>query len=170
MQTRRFTRLPGLVLAVMLMPLVGQAPVFGGEAGEEEAELNPLVGTWDVTAKFPICDAICTCPGGVPDIPIPALHQYQRHGALLEIGGGSPFRGPAVGAWEPDGDDQFVARYKFFLFNPDGSRRGSEEVTNHIRLTGPDAFTATATFDLFDTAGELTAQGCLINATATRFK
>ncbi len=98
MQTRRFIRLPGLAFAVMLTLLVGQAPVFGGSAGEEEAEPHTLVGTWDVTAKFPVCDAICTCPGGVPDIPIPALNQYQPHGTLLEIGGGSPFRGPAVGS------------------------------------------------------------------------
>jgi hypothetical protein len=97
------------------------------------------------------------------------LHQYQPHGALLEIGT-SVFRGPGVGSWERDGHHQFVARFKFFLFNPDFSRRGREEVTSHIRLTGPDTFEATATFDLFDTAGELTAPRCPINATATCFE
>jgi hypothetical protein len=97
------------------------------------------------------------------------LHQYQQHGALLEIGG-SVFRGPGVGSWERFGQHQFVARFKFFLFNPDFSRRGSEKVTSHLRLTGPDTFEATATFDLFDAAGALTAQGCLINGTATRFE
>lgn len=161
MQTRRFTRLPGLALAVLLTLLVGSVG----------AEPSTLEGTWDAIGRFPesTCTAPCTCPGGVPNIPIPGLHQYQKGGALLETGGGSLFRGPGVGSWEPDGDHQFVARFKFFLFNPDGSRRGSQEVTNHIRLTGPDTFEATATFDLFDAAGDLTAQGCLINGTATRF-
>jgi hypothetical protein len=159
MQTRRFTQLPGLALAVLLSLLVSSAA----------AESSKLVGTWNVTLRFPVCDAICTCPGGVPNIPIPALHQYQQHGGLLEVGS-SVFRGPGVGSWERDGNHQFVARFKFFLFNPDFSRRGSEEVTNDIRLTGPDEFTATATFDLFDAAGNMTAQGCLINETATRFE
>jgi hypothetical protein len=160
MQTRRFTQLPGLALAVLLTLLVGSAA----------ADNSKLAGTWNVTVRFPVCDAICTCPGGVPNIPIPGLHQYQQHGALLEIGS-SVFRGPGVGSWERVGDKHFVARYKFFLFSPTNlSCIGSEEVTNDIRLTGPDAFEATATFDLFDAAGNMTAQGCLINGTATRFE
>ena len=160
MQTRRFTQLPGLALAVLLSLLVGSAA----------AQPSKLVGTWNVTLRFPVCDAVCTCPGGVPNIPIPALHLYQKHGALLEIGS-SVFRGPGVGSWDHVGDKQFVARYKFFLFNPTTlSRTGSEEVTNDIRLTGPDAFEATATFDLFNTAGNMTAQGCIINETGKRFE
>ena len=143
MQTRRFTQLPGLALAVLLTLLVGM----------QQRQPSKLVGTWNVTLMFPDCTAICTCPGGMPNIPIPALHQYQQHGALLEVGS-SVFRGPGVGSWERFGQHQFVARFKFFLFNPDFSRRGSEEVTNDIRLTGPDKFKATATFDLFDAARE----------------
>jgi hypothetical protein len=129
-------------------------------------------GLADVTLRFPesTCTAPCSCPGNTPNLPIPALHQYQRHGALLEVSGGSPLRGPGVGAWEHFDRHEFVARFKFFLFNPDGSRRGSEEVTSHIRLTGPDEFTATASFDLFDTKGNIIAQGCVINETATRFE
>jgi hypothetical protein len=34
MRTRRFTRLPGMTLAVMLSLLVGQAPVFGHDDRE----------------------------------------------------------------------------------------------------------------------------------------
>jgi hypothetical protein len=97
------------------------------------------------------------------------LHQYQQHGALLEIGG-SVFRCPGVGSWERFGQHQFVAGFKFFLLNPDFSRRDSEKVTSHLRLTGPDTFEATTTFDLFDAAEALTAQGCLISGTAMRFE
>ena len=39
-----------------------------------------------------------------------------------------------------------------------------------IRLTGPDTFEATTTYDLFDAAGAMTAKECIINETATRFE
>ena len=160
MQTRLFTQLPGLALAVLFTMLVGSV-------GADDSKLE---GTWNVTVRFPVCDAICTCPGGVPNIPIQGLHQYQKHGALLDLPS-SVFRGPGVGSWERVGHKPFVARFKFFLFSPTNlSRIGSQEVTNDIRLTGPDAFEATATVDLFDAAGNMTAQGCIINGTATRFE
>ncbi len=66
MQTTRFTLLPGLALAVLLTMLVGSV-------GADDSKLE---GTWNVTVRFPVCDAICTCPGGVPNIPIQGLHQY----------------------------------------------------------------------------------------------
>jgi hypothetical protein len=43
-------------------------------------------------------------------------------------------------------------------------------VTKDVRLTGPDTFEATSTYDLFDAAGTVVAQGCIINETATRFE
>jgi hypothetical protein len=51
-------------------------------------------------------------------------------------------------------------------------RTGSEEVTSHIDLTGPNTFEATATFDLFNAAGSKTNDGqvCHINETGTRFE
>jgi hypothetical protein len=84
--------------------------------------------------------------------------------------GGSLFVGPGQGSWERIGQNHFMARFEFLLFNANGSCSGSEEVTKDIRLTGPDTFEATSTFDLFDTTGNMTAQGCLISETATCFE
>lgn len=42
--------------------------------------------------------------------------------------------------------------------------------TDEIELTGPDAFEANATFDLFDATGNVIGQGCVINESATRFE
>jgi len=100
------------------------------------------------------------------------LHLYLKHGSFVDASGGSLFRSNALGSWERLGHHQFEARYKFFLFNADGSRRGSEEVTNHIHLTGSDTFEATATFDLFDAAGSRTSpeEGCTLNGTGRRFE
>ncbi|MBM3225588.1 MAG: hypothetical protein FJZ47_17565 [Candidatus Tectomicrobia bacterium] len=43
-------------------------------------------------------------------------------------------------------------------------------MTKDIRLTGPDTFEATTTYDLFDVAGVATATGCVMHETATRFQ
>jgi len=171
MQTTRFTRLSRLTLAVTLTLLVGQGLVFGDDDGDR-TKPGKLEDTWNVTLQFPVCSTECPCPSSVPNIPIPALHMFLKHGFYLEAPGGSPLRGPGLGSWERLGHRQFEARFKFFLFIPDFSRRDYEEVTSHIHLTGPDAFEATATFDLFDTTGNKTSpeEGCTSNETATRFE
>jgi hypothetical protein len=160
--TRRSTFLSGAAVAAALAVLALQAPARG--------DGNTLSGVWNVTLRFPTCSALCSCPGGVPNIPIPAVQSYLPHGALAEVPGGTGLRGPALGSWERTHGHSYHARYKFFIFNADGTRRSSEEITSDIDLTAPDAFEATATFDLFDATGTLIAQGCPINATATRFE
>jgi hypothetical protein len=167
MQTRRYTRVPGMILAVMLTLLVGQGLVFGHGDGDR-TEPSELEGTWNVTLRFPDCTC-GLCPGGVANSPIPNVNTYLKHGALL-VAPGSPFAGPGQGQWERLSRHHFVARFTFLAFNPDGSRRGSEVVTKDIRLLGPDEFKATSTFDFFDTDGNITVQGCPINETATRFE
>jgi hypothetical protein len=75
------------------------------------------------------------------------------------------------GRWERFERNHYVARFKFFIFNPEtGFRTGYEELTKDIRLTGPDTFNATTTYDLFDAQDQLMATGCLINETATHFE
>jgi len=152
--------------AVLLVLLATQRPAVG----QDNEEARNLPGTWNVTLRFSDCTALCPCPGGVPNIPIPALHTYLKRESVLEIPGGTLFRGPGLGTWEHVGDHDFTAHFRFFIFNPDGSRRGSEVVTSHIDLSSPDTFEAAATFDLFDAAGNMTGQGCRINETATRFE
>jgi hypothetical protein len=107
-------------------------------------------------------------------LPIPVVQRYAQHGSFLEISGGSLFRSPGLGSWERRGHHQFEARFTFFLFNNDAtfSRRGAEEVTTRIDLTGPDTFAAHATFDFFDAAGNLLSpqDGCPINENGRRFE
>ena len=157
-------------LAVILMQMAFRPVALLGKHDGEGAQDLKLQGPWNVTLRFPVCNALCTCPGGVPNIPIPSLNTYLKDSTLLVALGGSLFAGPGHGSWERIGYNNFRARLKSFLFNPDGSRRGSEEVTKAIGFTGPNAFEASSTFDLFDAAGNLTAHGCPINETATRFK
>lgn len=166
---KRFYAVAVLALAGALVLLVGQKPMsVQGASDDADGKLH---GTWNVTLKFPVCSASCPCPGGMPNIPIPALQTYQKGETMLEAGGGSLFRGPGTGSWERTDEDQFVAHFKFFVFKSDGSGgpAANEVVTSHITLTGPDSFDAAATFDLFTPSGMVVGQGCAINETATRF-
>jgi hypothetical protein len=163
MKTKLLTWIPGMTLAVLFTMLVGSV-------GADDRKLE---GTWNITGRLGRCDASCLCPPGITtDTPIQALNMYLKHGAFLQAAGGSLFRGPGLGSWERIGHHQFEARFTFFLFNADGSRRGSGEVTSHIQLTGPDAFEATVTLDSFDATGNRTSpdEGCPITETATRFE
>jgi hypothetical protein len=89
---------------------------------------------------------------------------------MEEVSGGTLFRSDALGVWEHLRDQEYSARYKFFIFNSaTGQRVSMEVVTSQIQLQGPDAFAATATFDLIAANGSLILTGCQINITGTRF-
>ena len=161
MQTKKL--LSCVAFIAMLVPVAGQSAI-----AQERGEHEGLAGTWNVTLRFPVCSAQCPCPGGTPNIPIPALQQYEKQGSMEEAAGGALFRGPGLGNWKREGDDGFVAKFKFFTFNTSGFPAGNEVVTSHIVLTGDDTFEASATFTLFDPTGTVIGQGCQINETATR--
>jgi hypothetical protein len=171
MKIRLLTQIPGMTLAVLLTLLVGQDLVFGHD--DDCREPSKLEGTWDVTLRFPkdTCNnpACGGCPGGRPEIPIPNLNTFLKGGGMV-WSGGSLYVGPGQGFWECLGHNHFIARFKFLLFNPDGSRRGSEELTKEIRLKSSERFEATTTFDFLDTAGNAIGRGCKINETAERFE
>lgn len=82
--------------------------------------------------------------------------------------GGSLFVGPRQGFWERLGHNDFMARFQFLVFNPDGSRRAREVLTKEISLTSSHTFEATTTYDYITAAG--TGEGCIINETAERFE
>jgi hypothetical protein len=172
MQTRRSTQLSRLALAALLTLLVGQVPVFGND-DREEGEHRKLEGTWDVILRFPeetCARAECNCPGNTPNIPIPALNTFLKHGGMLWSGSALAVV-TGQGEWEHRRRKHYTARFKFYIFNPaTGFRMGYEELTKDIRLTSRDTFEATTTYDLFDAAGDLIATECVINETATRFE
>jgi hypothetical protein len=161
MKTRLPLRLPVLALAVLCALLVG---------GVEAAD-NKIEGTWNVALTFGRCDATCPCPPGVTTAtPISTLNTFLRDGAFLWVGN-SFLVSPGQGSWKriPHGNAQ--ALYTFFLFNPNGSQLGSEEVTKDIHLTGPDTFEATGAFDLFIGGVRISpTAGCPFSETGTRFE
>jgi hypothetical protein len=163
---RRIIITAGLSMALLLC-LSG---TYTGATAQPPSPGQKLVGTWDVTLRFPVCSMACQCPGGVPNIPIPAMHTYSNDGTMEEMSGGTLFRSDALGSWEHVRDQEYSARYKFFIFNPTtGARILTEVVRSQIQLQEPNAFEATATFDLFAADGSTISTGCPINITGTRF-
>jgi hypothetical protein len=159
-----------VVSIVLLLCLLVSNNGATGQDPQPPAHGQPLVGTWNVTLRFPVCGMTCPCPGGIPNIPIPALHAYSSDGTMEEVSGGSLFRGDALGSWEHVRNNEYSARYKFFVFNPaTGVRTLTEVVMSQIQLQGHDAFDATATFDLFAADGTPIPNTCQINITGTRF-
>jgi hypothetical protein len=74
MQTRRFTQLLGLALAILV-----------GSAGAEDSKLK---GTWNVAVQFGRCDDACPCPPGVDtETKDPGLHMYLRDSPSTQRGG-----------------------------------------------------------------------------------
>ena len=156
--------------SLSLVLLLYASVTYTGTKAKPSSIGQKLVGTWDVTLRFPICSMACQCPGGVPNIPIPALQTYSNDGTVEEVSGGSLFRSDALGSWEHVRNQEYTARYKFFIFNPTtGARISTEVVRSQIELQDSDSFTATATFDLFAADGSPISTSCPINITATRF-
>ena len=54
MQTRRFTQIPGMTLAVMLTLLIGQGAVVG-HADSKGAKADRIEGVWDVQVIITDC-------------------------------------------------------------------------------------------------------------------
>ena len=76
-------------LALILMQMAFRpVALFGKHDGNGAQDLK-LQGVWNVTLRFPVCNAFCTCPGGVPNIPIPSLNTYLKDRSLLVALGGS---------------------------------------------------------------------------------
>jgi hypothetical protein len=136
MRTRRFTRLPGMTLAVMLTLLVGQTPVFGRDdrAGWEHRTLE---GTWINEVK------IVTCPPAPHAVlaTFQSMTTYMRGGILIE-GGSPPFptvsRSAGHGIWERTGHHTFRVFFRIHSFDDLGRRVSITEVTTHPSLIKGD--------------------------------
>jgi hypothetical protein len=130
MQTRLFTPLPGLALAILCTMLAGQGLVLGQDAGDRTEPRN-LAGTWEVAVTFPqeTCARLeCQCTAGT----FQTLNTFLKDGAMV-WSGGNLRAGTGQGAWKSLGDHSFMARFKFSMFDfSTGGRTGSEEVTKGI--------------------------------------
>jgi hypothetical protein len=169
MQTRRFTQLPGMTLAVMLTLTVGQVLGVGPAAYAEDG--RGIEGTWLMEATLVDCGTGDPLP--IPGNPFPALHTYLRGGTMLDTGASPPPPPPSTavtrctahGIWERTGVKTFREHFRIFSFDVDGVYVSRTDVTVARRLRqgedpAADKLIGKGTARLFDANGVLTREGC----------
>jgi hypothetical protein len=172
MQTRRFTRLPGLAFAVLLTLLVGQGLVFGHD-DDKGTQASRIEGVWDVKEEI-----LSGCPTGDTVRTVADLNMFIRGGQLIETPGtpgvGAPplKRGtPGLGTWQHLGKRRYSIVFRFFRFNGnDDTFAGTQIAYKDIELSKDgDAFESTGTTDIFDADNTLITTRCT-HGTATRLE
>jgi hypothetical protein len=163
------------VAAIIATVSLGAGLTFNGPealAAQSSQNGRKLVGTWDVVFRFPVCDQVCTCPGGVPNIPVPATQTYHGDSTMIEVGGGLLFRSAALGRWQHLSGHRFASTFRAFLFFPDGTRRGIQLARSEIYLYDNDTFEAAAASQQFLADGTPIpgAEACPIHVSGTRMQ
>jgi hypothetical protein len=169
MQTKLWTAIPGMTLAVLLALTVGQTLVVGPEA--RAAGGGKLEGTWLMEATLVNCATGDPLP--IPGNPFPALHTYMRGGTMLDTGASPPppppstavTRSTAHGIWERTGGQTFRERFRIFSFDAAGVHVSTTEVTVERSLiqgnnAEADEIIGAGTAKFFTPAGVLVGEGC----------
>ena len=136
MQIRLHTRIPGMMLAVMLTLVMVPGLVFGPEA--QAGDGRGLEGTWLNAVK------IVTCPPA-PHVVIATFQSmttYIRGGVLIEGGSAPAFpaasRSAGHGLWERTGPHTFRVFFRSHSFDNLGRLVSITEVTTNTCLIKGD--------------------------------
>lgn len=169
----------GVAVAILLALTLSQIRVAGQikpdptldvtafELKSEQSKLgNGIVGTWlaQVTIR--------NCETGVPVASFPSLLTYNEGGTMINSTSSMrPALGyPSQGVWHYVGGQQYAASFIFFRFNPDGSYAGTQKIVQEIEYDRhADQLNITATFEVFDVAGNVIGTGC-VTSTGVRFQ
>ena len=150
-------------ILVASVVLAGFAHGQKSNAPEFSSGKRSIVGTWKNQVS------IVDCSTGTVLASFPGLLTYHSGGTVSETTGDSPFRSAGAGSWEFEGSRSFRGKFMFYTFDSSGAPTGSFKVAQSIRLSASgDVLTDTATYEIFDVAGDLVTSGCA-QATATRF-
>ena len=126
--------------------------------------INPE-GTWRVHVTQRNCQT------GAEVRTFPALLTFAQGGTLTGSTTAFPpsLRGSDHGVWN-HGGRRYAATSEAFIFGPAGAWVSTQRITQAIQLDhDADSFTSDATVEFFDTAGNLTSNGCA-TAIATRME
>lgn len=148
----------------LLMPVGGTQISVSGQSNEGHEP--SLVGVWLTQLTRRNCDT---------GEPIAATGRIQftfaEGGTLLETIGPSIFRSPGNGIWKREhGWNEYSYAVRFMRYDAAGAFIGSGVVRAALTLdeTG-DHYTATATNDVLDAAGNVISSGCATSV-STRFQ
>jgi len=154
MKLRKMSLLAGLALLAALV-LMGSSSLTTA-AGAPTAESKGLEGTWRMQVT------IRDCASGTALRTFPAFLTFAQGGTLTETTTGFPpaLRTPGHGIWSHLTDHTYSAVSEAFLFNPAGVWTSKQRLTQFIEISGEYELKSTAINEIFDTNGNLIANGC----------
>ena len=157
--------LKGMLAATITLALSGaQIPAFAqpGHDQREEGQKG-LEGVWDITIT------VRSCATGAALFTGRVIHMFIDGGTMTEIADRAN-RSAGLGTWRHLGGSSYSAIHKWIEYTTAGGFNGTEVVTREIELSkNGDEFTATATGEVFNAAGQLISTACS-TSTATRFE
>ena len=158
--------------ALALIPSIitlGLVQACGGSsdavAQATPAASDPIEGVWEAVATRRDCTT-----GAVTGTFRGA--QVMHRGGTLSDTNAAPTtpRGPGMGIWSRNADGTYAVKFRFYIYNADGTWGGTAVVTSK-RMLNADAtmYDGETTSEVFDTAGNVFARTC-VSDVGTKFK
>jgi hypothetical protein len=148
------------IAAIVMFAAISLAPSAIGQSNngiEQEDDHSTLVGTWRVQVT------VRDCQTGAVQRTFPGLFAFAKGGTLTEATGGQPpsLFTPGFGVWRHTEGRIYSAVFEAFVFSPAGVWIQTNRYMRTIELDrGANDFTDTIKLEIFDTSGNLIAQGC----------
>jgi hypothetical protein len=154
-----------LAAAIALAALSGtQTPAFAQSVQEQQGQKEQgIEGVWDISVT------VRSCATGAALFTGRVIHMFIDGGTLTEIADRAN-RSAGLGTWRHLEGGSYAAVHKWIEYTAAGGDNGTMVVTREIELSkNGDKFTANATSEVFNAAGQLISTGCA-TSTATRFE
>lgn len=138
-----------VVIAFMAAQAVAQRESRGGG--------GRLEGTWDTAVT------VVNCANGAPIRTFASLGSFNQGGTFTGITAGTPpaARTPEIGVWRHVRGNDYVFRFKAFMFDTSGNPVGYQVVTHEIELDQDNQnYTSAGGVQIFNMAGVQIGSGC----------
>lgn len=123
-----------------------------------------LGGTWDATVT------VYNCTTGAPIRRFASVGSFHQGGTFNGITSGTPpaARTPEIGVWQHEKGNEYLFRFKAFLFDSTGNATGYQVVTHRVELDSDNLnYVSNGAVQIFNMAGTQVGAGCS-SAVATR--
>ena len=143
----------------MMIRVLAAAIAFTGSQTLLLAQGNhSLEGVWDINVH------VVNCQSGALIRNIRTLQMFSHDGSVTDTAS-TYLRGSGLGSWSHVSADDYVARFWFFRYNPDGTFKSLAAGLNKYDLSGDgDHFTVTGTVTDYDATGNVISVGCVTQA------
>jgi len=153
-------------LVMIAITLAGpQATVTAQDAESAQAGGHGIEGTWNMFVQWRDCET-----GDPLPVSGPTMIAYAQGGVLTEMAEGIPptARTIGLGAWRHATGRNYVATFKAFRYNPDGTFAGKLIVDTETRHELDDTVNSRAVARIYNEVGDVIAIVCP-TASGTRF-